>query len=61
MDKQETQKIIKILLECDGSCEYCAAGQITRFCEEFPAYQQEAKEAFLEKFGKELAEIEREE
>lgn len=54
MDKQEVQKVIRILLECDGGCEYCAAGQIKLFCAEFPEYKQEAGEAYLEKFSKNL-------
>lgn len=61
MDKREAQKIIKILLECDGGCEYCAAEQVKLFCEEFPDYIQEAKGAFLEKFGKELDKLEQKE
>lgn len=28
MDKREVQTILKILLQCDGGCEYCAAEQI---------------------------------
>jgi len=54
MNKEEAQRVIKILLECDGGCEYCAAEQVKLFCEEFPDYTEEAKRAFLEKFGKEL-------
>lgn len=61
MDKQEAQKIIKILLESDGGCEYCAADQIRRFCEAFPEYTPEAREAFLEKFDKDLDRLEQKE
>ena len=58
MDKRDAQKIIKIMLECDGGCEYCAAEQIKLFCEEFPDYIQEAKDAFLERFGSDIGEFE---
>lgn len=61
MDKREAEKIIEVLLECDGGCEYCAAKQVKLFCKEFPDYIQEAKEAFLEKFGKELDKLEQKE
>jgi hypothetical protein len=62
MDKREAQKVIEILLECDGGCAYCAAEQIKLFCQEFPTYMQEAKEGFLEKFSsKELDKIEQRE
>jgi hypothetical protein len=57
MDKREVEKIIKILLECDGGCEYCAAEQVKLFCQEFPDYAQEAKKAFVEKFGKDLDKV----
>lgn len=57
MDKREAQKIIGILLQCDGGCEYCVADQVNLFCEEFPDHSLEAKEAFLEKFGKELHQL----
>ena len=55
MNKKEAEKVIKILLECDGECEYCTAHLLKLFCKEFPDYIQEAKKAFQEKFGKELA------
>ncbi len=54
MDKREAQRVIKILLECDGGCEYCAARQIRLFCEEFPEYLQEAKKVYFAQFGKEF-------
>lgn len=58
MNTREAQKVIKILLECDGGCEYCAAMQIKLFCKEFPDYIKEAKGAFFEKFGEELEKLE---
>ena len=58
MDKQEVQKIIRILLECDGGCEYCAAEQIRLFCAEFPECKQEAKKAYFEKIGRDLDRLE---
>jgi len=53
-DKRGAQKIIRILLECDGGSEYWAAEQVRQFCNDLPDYSQEARAASLEKFGKEL-------
>lgn len=53
MNKEETERVIKILLECDGGCEYCVAHLLNLFCKEFPDYEQIAKNAFQERFGKE--------
>jgi len=53
MNKEETERVIKILLECDGGCEYCIAHLLNLFCKEFPDYEQIAKNAFQERFGKE--------
>lgn len=54
MENQEAQKIIEILLQSDGGCEYCVAEQLKLFCREFPEYIQAAREAFVRKFGKDL-------
>ena len=54
MNKNEIEKVIKILLECDGGCEYCVASLLSLFCKEFPDYAQSARKAFKEKFGKDL-------
>jgi len=61
MDKQEAQKVIKILLECDGGCEYCVVEQLRLFCRAFPDHIRETKEAFLEKYGKEFNKLEKKE
>jgi len=60
MNKEEAEKIIKILLECDGGCEYCVAYLLKLFCKEFPDYIEPAKKAFQEKIGKELGYFESE-
>lgn len=54
MNKKEAQKVIKILLECDGGCEYCSASLLKLFCKEFPDYIELSKKSFQERFGKEL-------
>jgi len=48
------EKVIKILLECDGGCEYCVSSLLKLFSEKFPQYRNLAKEAFRDKFDKEL-------
>lgn len=51
MDKQEAEKIIKILLTADGGCEYCSASLIKLFCKQFPDFRPLAEESFNKKFG----------
>ena len=57
MNKEEAKKVIKILPECDGGCEYCVASLLKLFCREFPDYIQSAKKAFNKRFGKELDKV----
>jgi len=45
MDKEEAEKIINILLKCDGGCEYCV---LKLFCKEFPEYAELTQNIFLE-------------
>jgi len=35
MNKKEAEKVIEILLKCDGGCEYCVADLIKLFCNSF--------------------------
>jgi len=54
MNKEEAKRVINILLQCDGGCEYCVSDLLKLFCKEFSDYEQFAKNAFKEKFSKEL-------
>jgi hypothetical protein len=54
MNKEEAEEVIKLLLECDGGCEYCVSHLLKLFCKEFAAHIEAAKKAFKEKFDKEL-------
>jgi len=51
MNKEEAKKIIKILLTCDGGCEYCVSSLLKLFCKEFPKYRRVAEEAFRKQFN----------
>ncbi|RKY88221.1 hypothetical protein DRQ09_03215 [candidate division KSB1 bacterium] len=57
MNEEEAEKVIKILLKCDGGCEYCVSSLLKIFCKEFPEYMQVAEKAFKETFGKEIQEV----
>ena len=54
MNKQEAEKVIKILLTADGGCEYCASALIKLFYKEFPEFKSLAEEFFKEQFGVKL-------
>lgn len=54
MRKEEAEKVVEILLECDGGCEYCASSLLSLFGDNFPEYRSLTKKAFKNKFGKKL-------
>ncbi|MBU1262899.1 hypothetical protein KKH65_04015 [bacterium] len=54
METIEAEKVISILLKCDGGCEYCVSTLLNLFCDEFPEYKGVAKKTFKDKFGKAL-------
>ena len=54
MKEDEVRKVIDILLECDGGCEYCVANLIKLFSEKFPEYKEIAYRAFRDNFNEEL-------
>jgi hypothetical protein len=51
MRKEEAEEVIKIILQCDGGCEYCVSSLLELFSDKFPEYESIAKLAFKEKFG----------
>lgn len=57
MNKQEVEKIIKILLAADGGCEYCSADLIRSFREQLPEFKLLAEESFNKKFGLNLDDL----
>ena len=54
MRKDEAEKVIGIILECDGGCEYCVSTLLKLFIDEFPEHKGIAKIAFRDKFGTDL-------
>lgn len=54
MKKEDAEKVVEILLECDGGCEYCVSSLLKLFSYKFPQHRNLAKEAFKDKFDKEL-------
>ncbi len=57
MNKEEAERVIRILITCDGGCEYCVSSLLKIFCEEFPEYAPIAEKAFKETFNKEFHEV----
>lgn len=54
MTKEEAKKVIDIISQCDGGCEYCVSSLLKLFIEKFPEHENIAKLAFRETFDKEL-------
>lgn len=52
MNKQEAEKVIKILLTADGGCEYCSADLIERFNKQFPEFEALSDKSFRKAFAK---------
>jgi hypothetical protein len=36
MNREEAEKVVRILLAADGGCEFCASSLLELFCENFP-------------------------
>ncbi|MBT9161964.1 MAG: hypothetical protein DDT27_00507 [Dehalococcoidia bacterium] len=51
MRKDEAQKVIEIIFECDGGCKYCVSSLLDLFIANFSEYEDIAKKAFENKFG----------
>jgi hypothetical protein len=54
MEKDDAEKVIKIILEADGGCEYCVARLLGLFNDEFSEHKDIANKAFRDKFGTEI-------
>ncbi len=46
MKKEEAEQVIKIILQCDGGCEYCVSSLLELFSDKFPEHEGIAKLAF---------------
>ncbi len=57
MKKEEAEEVIKILLQCDGGCEYCVSSLLKLFGDKFPEHESIAKLAFKKEFGITLEEF----
>jgi|GEM_PF-1532533 len=51
MKKEEAEKVIEIILECDGGCKYCVSSLLNLFIANFNKYEHMAKRTFKDKFG----------
>ncbi len=51
MKKEEAEEVIRILLQCDGGCEYCVSSLLKLFGDKFPEHESTARLAFKKKFG----------
>jgi len=60
MDKEEAEKVLKILLTADGGCVHCVNDLFNFFIEDFLEYSELAGEIFKNKFGKEIDEVKKE-
>jgi len=56
MNKEEAEKILKIMTTADGGCVYCVRELFVRFADEFPEFKEFAEEIFEVKFNKNLFE-----
>ncbi len=54
MRKDEAEKVIGIILECDGGCSYCVSGLLKLFTDEFPEHKDVANMIFRDKFDTDL-------
>ena len=54
MDKETAIKVLEIMKNADGGCEFCVRKLFLEFIKEFPTYAYLARKAFREKFEKDL-------
>ncbi len=39
MNREEAEKVVRILLTADSGCEYCVSNLLELFCENFPQFK----------------------
>ena len=54
MDKETAKKVLEIMLNADGGCEYCVRNLYLQFIKEFPQYSYLARKLYRETFNQEL-------
>jgi predicted nucleotidyltransferase len=54
MDKETAKKVLEIMLEADGGCEFCVRDLFLKFIKEFPEYSYLARKMYGETFNQEL-------
>jgi len=48
MDKETAKKVLEIMLNADGGCEYCVRELYLKFIKEFPEYSYLARKMYKE-------------
>jgi hypothetical protein len=48
MDKEIAKKVLEIMLNADGGCEYCVRNLYLQFIKEFPQYSYLARKLYRE-------------
>ena len=54
MDKETAKKVLEIMLNADGGCEFCVRKLYLQFIKEFPQYSYLARKLYRETFNQEL-------
>ncbi len=56
MNKDEAERILKILLQADGGCVYCVSNLCKKFIKKFPEYSNLTNEFFEKEFEQKINE-----
>jgi len=54
MNKETAKKVLEIMLNADGGCEYCVRELYLKFIKEFPEYSYLVRKIYRENFNQEL-------
>ena len=54
MDKETAKKVLEIMLNADGGCEFCVRDIYLKFIKNFPEYSYLARKMYRETFNQEL-------
>jgi hypothetical protein len=54
MDEEEAKKVVRILFDADGGCQYCVTSLANQFILAFPEYKYLTVKMFKEVFEEEL-------
>ena len=50
MKIEEAKKVMRIMLDADGGCQYCSASLIRTFVTNFPQFKDYAEDVYHEEF-----------